>query len=332
MEDWKLKKSIISIVIFLTALLSLNAQFNKAGRTAMQFLKIGIGARQAALGEANIASVQDVNSIFWNPAATTGVDGMQASFTYTTWIADLNIMSGAVGITFGTVGTLTLSYVTLDYGNIPEAYTTSATGNIDTRTGSSFTGSDLLFGVGLARMFTDKLSIGVNLKYVREDLHTYHSDLWAFDVGSFYDTKWKGIKIAMSAQNFSSQARWLHTKEEAQQTYELPIVYRIGLAIDLLGGQDLFLGGDPSQHKVTYSIDAIHTNDYAERLHMGLEYEAFDLITLRGGYRFNYEEGNLSAGVGFKYNTGFLKLNIDYAYVQYDFLESPHRVTISLAF
>lgn len=328
-----MKKLITSLAIILLAALSVNAQeFNKAGRTAMQFLKVGIGARQAALGEANIASVQDVNSIFWNPAATTGIEGIQASFTYTTWIADLNIMSGAVGITFDQIGTLSLSYVTLDYGNIPEAYTTSASGSIDTRTGSSFTGSDLMFGLGFARKFTDKLSIGINLKYIREDLHVYYSDLWGFDVGSYYDTKWKGIKLAMSAQNFSSQARWLHTKEESQQTYELPIVYRIGMAVDMVGGQDLFFGGNPNQHKLTYSIDAIHTNDFAERLHMGLEYKAFDMITLRGGYRFNYDEGNLSAGVGFSYDTGFLKLNIDYAYVQYDFLESPHRITVSMEF
>lgn len=319
-------------MILFTALLTVNAQFNKAGRTAMQFLKIGIGARQTALGEANVASVQDVNSIFWNPAATTGIDGIQASFSYTSWIADLKIMSGAVGVTFGQVGTLSLSYITMDYGDIPLAYTTSASGNIDTRTGGSFTGSDLLFGIGFSRKFTDKLSIGVNLKYIREDLHVYYSDLWGFDVGSFYDTKWKGIRIAMSAQNFSSQARWLHTKEEEQQTYELPIVYRIGMSIDLLGGEDLFLGGDPAKHKVTYNIDAIHTNDYAERMHMGLEYTAFNMITLRGGYRFNYEEGNLSAGVGFNYDAGFAKLNIDYAYVQYDFLESPHRVTVSMEF
>ncbi len=327
-----MKKKIFCTVILFAALLTVNGQFNKAGRTAMQFLKIGIGARQAALGEASIAGVQDVNSIFWNPAATTGINGAQASFTYTSWIADLKIMSGAVGISLEQIGTISLSYVTMDYGDIPMAYTTSASGNIDTRTGDSFTGSDLLFGVGFARKFTDKLSIGLNLKYVREDLHTYYSDLWAFDVGSFYDTQWKGIRLAMSAQNFSSQARWLHTKEEEQQTYELPIVYRIGLSMDLAGGEDLFLGGDPTKHKITYSIDAIHTNDYAERLHMGLEYEAFNLITLRGGYRFNYEEGNLSAGVGFNYDTGFVKLNIDYAYVQYDFLESPHRVTVSMEF
>ncbi|MCF8260905.1 MAG: PorV/PorQ family protein [Melioribacteraceae bacterium] len=326
-------KSIKLIVCFaLLSTITVDAQFNKSGRTVLQFLKIGIGARQVGMSEASIASVQDANSIFWNPAATTGIEGIQTSFTYTSWIADLNIMSGAVGISLDQIGTVSLSYITLDYGDIPEALTTSASGNIDTRTGSSFSGSDLMFGIGIARSFTDKLSIGVNIKYIREDLHVYSSDLWAFDVGSYFDTKWRGIRIAMSAQNFSSQARWLFTKEEEQQTYELPIVYRIGFSIDILGGEKLFLGGDPDQHKLTYNIDAIHTNDYAERLHMGFEYEALNMLFLRGGYRFNYEEGNLSAGIGFKYQTDLLNINVDYAYVQYDFLESPHRVSVSLSF
>jgi hypothetical protein len=328
----KLKNINILSIILIFAATTIDAQFNKAGRTTMQFLKIGIGARQVALGETGIASSGDVNSIFWNPAATIGFEGLQASFSYTNWIADLNIMSGAVGINVESIGTISLSYVTLDYGDLEEAYTTSASGNIDTRTGSTFSGSDLLFGIGIARSFTDKLSIGVNIKYIREDLFSYSSDLWGFDVGSYYDTQWRGISIAMSAQNFSSQARWLYTKEEEQQTYELPIIYRIGMNIDLLGNSDLFLGGSNNQHKLSLGVDAIHTNDYAERLHLGLEYSAFNLISLRSGYKFNYEEGNFSAGIGLFYETALLKLTIDYAYVQYDFLESPHRVTLSMEF
>ena len=65
------------IKIFIVLIFSLSqlsfGQFNKAGRTAMQFLKIGNGSRQVAMGEAAIAGVQDVNSIFWNPAAITGI-------------------------------------------------------------------------------------------------------------------------------------------------------------------------------------------------------------------------------------------------------------------
>lgn len=321
----------IALLLFLISSIT-EAQFNKAGRTSMQFLKIGIGARQVAVGEANIASIRDINSIFWNPAGISALNGAEASFTYTSWIADLNIFSGAVGYNLAGIGTLALSYISLDYGDIPEALVTSPGGGIDTRTGNTFSGSDLAFGVGFARQFTDKLSIGVNLRYIREDLFVFSSDLWSFDIGSFYDTGWKGIRLAMSAQNFSTPARWLDTKEEEQQSYDLPLVYRIGASIDLLGGSDLFLGGDPTDQKLTLNIDAIHSNDYAERLHLGFEYWFMNMFSLRGGYKINHEEGNLSIGAGIKYNAGFLDIRFDYAYVNYDFLQSPHRFSVLMSF
>lgn len=328
-----MKKKIIYLLIIFLELSSLSsAQFNKAGRTSMQFLKIGIGARQSALGEASIAGIRDINSVFWNPALITGVENIQAGFNYTKWIADLNVLSGAVGINLGSFGTIAVNYITLDYGNLQEALITSPTGSNDTRTNNTFTGNDLAFGIAYSRLFTDKLSIGVNVKFIQEKLFIYSSSLVAFDVGSFYDTGWRGIKIAMAAQNFSSQARWLNTKPEEQQSYELPLIYRIGASIDLMGGSDLFLGGNPDEHKITLNMDAIHTNDYAERLHLGAEYWLFNIFAIRGGYRLNYEEGNLSAGFGVNYSVGNVNMKFDYAYVQYDFLESPHRFSIMMSF
>ncbi len=328
-----MKKYYLLLLIFIIGTAQMSyGQFNKAGRTSMQFLKIGNGSRQVALGEASIAGVQDINAIFWNPAAITGIEGAEAAFNYNKWIADLNVLSGAVGYNIPGIATIAVNYISLNYGDIPEAVVTSTSGGIDTRTGSFFTGSDVLVGFGIARRFTDKLSIGVNVKYMQEKLHIYSSDLWGFDVGSFYDTGWRGIRIGMSAQNFSTQARFLHTKEETQQTYEIPLIYRIGVSMDLMGGEDLFLGGEPDQHKITLNVDAIHSNDYKERLHLGLEYKIYGIFSLRGGYKINYDEGNLSFGAGVDYAIDGVRLQFDYAYVNYDFLQSPHRFTVSLGF
>ncbi len=326
-------KKVLIIAAFFIGINQISfSQFNKAGRTTFQFLKIGNGARQVALGEASIASVRDANSIFWNPAAITGIEGAEASFSYNSWIADLKVLSGVIGYNLEGIAAIAINYVSLDYGNIPEAGVTSISGGTDTRTGSFFSGSDLALGFGIARYFTDKLSIGVNIKYMREELFIYSSSIWGFDVGSFYDTGWRGVRLAMSAQNFSTQARFLETKEEEQQSYEIPLIYRLGVSIDIIGGKELFLGGNPDQHLVTFNADAIHTNDYKERLHMGIEYKFYNILSLRGGYRLNYEEGNLSLGAGLNYAVNNFRIQFDYAYVSYDFLQSPHRFTVSLGF
>ncbi len=92
----------------------------------MQFVKIGVGAQQTALGEACIANPNDVTSLFWNPAGLTKIENIQTSFHYTKWIADLNIMSAAAGVRLGNIGVLALSYSFMNYGDIDEALVTSA--------------------------------------------------------------------------------------------------------------------------------------------------------------------------------------------------------------
>ncbi|MCB0732721.1 MAG: PorV/PorQ family protein, partial [Ignavibacteriae bacterium] len=188
-------KKIIIMLSMLISCINVDAQFNKVGRTALQFLKIGMGARQAAQGEASIANHQDINSIFWNPAAITNIDNIQASFNYTSWISDLKVLSGGIGLRLGEIGIISFGVIQMDYGDLDEAITTSTSGGLDTRTGLKFGGSDLALSFGFARNFTNKLSIGVNIKYIREELHTFSSNVWAFDVGSYYETGWKGIRL-----------------------------------------------------------------------------------------------------------------------------------------
>jgi hypothetical protein len=319
----------IAVALILLLLnISVYGSFNKAGRTSLQFLKIGIGARPAGLSEACIANIQGVNAVFWNPAGITGIEGGEAAFNYGRWIGDLNIMAAVIGYNFNRFGSLSIHYIGLDYGDLDEALVTSPTGNLDTRTGNTFTGSDLVIGLTYAYKFTGNLSIGVAVKYIQEKLFEYNTSLVGFDVGSFYNTGWKGITLGMAAQNFAKQARFVKTGIEAEQSYELPLVFRIGWSIDLLGGEELFLGGNPELHKLTFNMDAVHTNDFAERLHLGIEYWLFNKFALRAGYRFNYDEGNLSVGAGLDYSVGSMNLRIDYAYVDYDFLDATHRVSI----
>jgi hypothetical protein len=91
----------------------------------------------------------------------------------------------------------------------------------------------------------------------------------------------------------------------------------------------LSLGED---HRFVLSFDALNTNDYGERYHLGGEYSFMDFLHLRGGYRFNYAEGNLSFGVGLQKQLSTFLVSVDYSFVSYEFLESPHRLTLTIGF
>lgn len=313
-------------------LLEPDDDFNKGGRTAFQFLKIGVGARQAAIGEAGLAVVRDVNAVFWNPANITGIESVEVAFSYNRWLADMNYVASAVGARWGRVGVFSLSVATLDYGDIEEALVTASSGSNDPRTGETFSGSDLLFGLTYAREFTDRLSIGVGAKFMRESLFEYAVNNVAFDVGTYYDMGYKGLRLAMSAQNFSGSVRWLGDEaSDRQEGYDIPLVFRIGLAANLVGGQDAVLNAGEA-HRVTISAEAINTNDFSERFNFGGEYAFGNLLLLRAGYRANYADGNWSFGFGLTPTFGDVAVRIDYAYVHYTYLNVPHRVTLALAF
>ena len=79
-------------------------------------------------------------------------------------------------------------------------------------------------------------------------------------------------------------------------------------------------------------ISVKNTNDFSERLHVGLEYTFDDLFALRGGYRVNYAEGNWSVGAGLTPTVGAMRMRLDYAYVGYEFLTAPHRLSVGFAF
>ena len=311
-----------------TGELEQDADFNKGGRTAFQFLKIGVGARQAALGEASIATVRDVNAAFWNPAGIAGIERYEASFSYARWLADMDYVGGAVGARWDGIGTFALSIAALDYGDIPEAIVGPGS---DGRTGETFSGNDILVGLSFAREFTDRLAIGVGVKYLQESLFDYSENTIAFDVGTTYDIGYNGLRLAMSAQNFGGAVRFLDEDQaDRQEGYDIPLVFRIGVSGTLVG-QNAFMDLGP-QHEVVLSTEAINTNDFNERLHFGLEYTFNELFVLRGGYRLNYDEGNWSVGAGLNPEIGGVRMRFDYAYVGYSFLAAPQRLSVSFAF
>src|SRR5205807_8885159 len=112
-----------------------------------------------------------------------------------------------VGCRWHDIGTVGLSYASLNYGEIQEALVTVPSGSSDTRTGNTVTGGDLLLGLSFSRQFTEMLSIGATVKYLQEKLYVYKAHIFAYDVGTSYKVGYKGMYIAMSAQNFGPSVK-----------------------------------------------------------------------------------------------------------------------------
>jgi hypothetical protein len=86
------------------------------------------------------------------------------------------------------------------------------------------------------------------------------------------------------------------------------------------------------QNPLMLAIDAVHPRDYTERVHVGLEYVYMDMFSLRGGYKFNYDEEGLTAGLGVHYNFSGVIGRLDYAYGDFGAFDAVHRFSFGVGF
>ena len=336
-----MSKQLHNFLIITFLLLTINsathAEMKKLAQAGCQFLKIGVGARAAGMGDSYVAIGQDASAIFWNPAGLAYITGTELSFSHTNWIADIKHDAFAAAAKFGNLGVFGVSCVMMNYGDI---YTTTI--DLDPSNEFGYSGgkrfggdkigvSEYALGLAYSRSFTDKFTLGGHAKYVYQHLGDNHVvvrgverikrnivDVFAFDFGTLYYTGFKDLRIAMSIQNFS---RDLQYEIEA---FQLPLNYRVGVAMNLFS----LLKMEESQI-LTLSVETIHPRDYTERVHIGTEYSFNNILAIRAGYKSNYDEEGFTAGAGLKTDSGLV---IDYAYAAFgNAFGSVHRFSIGLS-
>ena len=74
--------------------------------------------------------------------------------------------------------------------------------------------------------------------------------------------------------------------------------------------------------KIKSEIDAVHPNDNKERILMGIECGVLDMIFIRGGYKYNYDDEDLAFGLGVNLPIDKTNIKFDYAYSVYHILPS----------
>ncbi|MBN1997421.1 PorV/PorQ family protein [candidate division KSB1 bacterium] len=331
-----MKKLILIVcVVLLTALLNIpaHATIKKVAQTGLQFLKVDMSARAAGMGSAYIMTGNDASAMFYNPA---GIAYLEKSFDFysgtTQWIADINYYSAGLIKNFENIGTFGMSVIYCDYGD--DLIGTRVDMSPDNPKGYSLTGSiDVgAYAVGLsyAKSLTNKFSVGVQAKYVTQHLgsnvivengNAMDNNVAGFaaDFGTIFHPGFHSLRVGMSINHFAGQFKYEET------AFELPLTFKIGAAMDVLD-----LMGEHSDPLVI-EIDAIHPRDYTERIHLGGEYMFKNKIALRAGYKFNYDEESLSAGIGFKFTMSGVDLKVDYAYNAMDVFDGISRFSIGIS-
>lgn len=280
------------------------------GTTAGQFLKVPVGARGVAMGEAYSAVVDDASAVFWNPAALTRIENRSATFMHASLLDTVILEFVGYGQTLEGIGSLGGSIQYLSAGKIDK------TDSAGFKTGDSFTPSDLALGVSYAREIRD-FSVGITAKFISSKL-TKSASTVAGDLGVLSPRYLDGrLVFALGVQNLGGKLKF------DQASDPLPLNIRAGSALSWEGGWNFGVDLNlPKDNKLVLVAGA--------EKNFGLQ--KFD-VAVRLGYNTR-TSGEVDGLTGLSTGAGitFKRFRLDYALVLFGDLGPTHRISLSTRF
>ncbi len=207
---------------------------------AVPFVNIAPDARSAALGDAGVAlSPTEAAGTYWNASKLIYAEhDAGASISYTPWLRNV---IGDMWLTHVTgykkIGKNQVVGLSLQYFNIGDILFTNESGTIT----GDFNSKEYAIGGSYALKLSDKLALGLNLKYINSNLtgdqvvagvalrpgQTVAGDISLFSNGYSPEKKWYA-NYGVMIQNLGGKINYGGT---AQTPYFIPTNLKVGTAI-----------------------------------------------------------------------------------------------------
>jgi hypothetical protein len=300
------------------------SQLYDPGATGYTFVKLGIGVRPVAMGNAFTALSDDGNAVFWNPSGLGIVSSYYVSgmgMKHLSYFNYYNLTSAIPLNKFGGLGFgLSYLYATdMEYSELGEEI-------------GEFRNSDMLLNIGYGKAIGRKktLALGGALKIVRSQLYTYSAYGVLGDVGLIFHP-YKYLYLGSVLKNLGSPRRFIEKWEYP------PVNFRQGIAFVLPFWENHFaLCCDYSLYpdiKPTFSLGA-ELRIRSPELMASLGQNKISGFSLMGGYQSGYESGGWS-GLTFGFSLELviapdLYADISALLLSYGYLGSSERIAIGL--
>lgn len=314
----------------------------KVATTAAQFLGISVGPKATGMGDAFVASSEDVSTIYWNPGAFAASGRSEMMFSNTNWLAGTKFRWFGFMLNLDGTNAVAVSLTNLDYGE-DEVNTVL----LPDGTGERWTAQDVALAVSYSRRLTDRFSMGGSVKYISQTIWNESASTIAFDLGLLFTTGFHDMRLGMSFSNFGGDMT-LDGRDLLQRVdidpansgsnktlvgklktdpWPIPLFFRVGAAMDIIKNDQMIL---------TVAADAVRPNDNVEYVNVGGQVGWNNLIFLRGGYRSLFKqdaEEGLSLGAGVRYNfEGLATMEVNYAYSQFGLFGNLNTIALAVSF
>ena len=314
------------------------AAFGAAGAAAAPYLKMPMGARGTAMGEAFSGIANDVSALYYNPAGLTALDSAQLELMHLEGFGgvryeNLGLAVPAELVGLDVWGTIGFSYTLVGIEDIPRTQIQPGTPDTFDQAyadrGFLFTSGASVVTASYAWQATKLYSIGATFKAINEKVDTASGWGLAGDIGLLSRPEIvHGLSAGMTLQNVGTSP---------SKDASLPISLRIGLGYQW----DYPFTKDTWDDRLLVGMDIVMPIvpvDGVWHLNLGTEYQRwFDtqFAALRLGFRYPTDLGSLASltvGGGLGTELPGATLSLDYAWVPYGELGSMQRIAITAAF
>ena len=305
-------KKLLHLALALPAVLLWTAAGARAAGTASAaFLRIGWGARPAAMGEAFTAAADDVDALYWNPAGLNYVKRLQQTFGHNSWIDGVNTEHAGFALRTGTAAVIGAGVGFLSTGDIER-------GNKYGYTEGYYSASDLALLFSYARRLKPRLAAGGNVKIISERIESASAMAFALDAGAIYEYSQK-LKLGVSLRNLGTGITLDKT------SCPLPLGLRAGAALQF-------------RKNILLTSDISLPFDDSLGIHLGGEYLYPSPVkgvrlALRAGLKssaMSYLGAMSAVTLGFGTEAG--AVGLDYALSTYGDLGMTHRLGLKIKF
>jgi len=301
------KKTQYRFTCSIVALLLIIAVAGAVSNVGFASLKIGIGTRECAMGDAGTASAYGPQSMYWNPALTGWETLFGASASYSDWFLDMNKAA-------------LFAVRPLPIVNVGLGATVFNAGELEYRDDhpseepiGTFTPLDYTVYLNLSRALSGSVTLGVTGRYYYQRILDRTASGWGADLGLAVEPV-KNLRFAGALMDFGSNPEFTFAN------YSLPTRASVGASYALLLGRS----------QLNFAADGGYSFfDRRFSLNTGAEALLGSLVALRAGYKILDQTAGLTLGIGFRVKG----VRIDYAFGANDLsLGATHRFSVGFGY